>query len=397
MTVLGENEQEFITVYPLDKTAGDSGFFPCGRKENIVEAKSFQFPESIKSDHGVIQVTWKNSAGNSYSCSDVKFNIKEVCASKGYSYMALIGAVLIGLIGLAIIYSKIKSKKPEEIESKGILKSQEGGEEYKEIPLPGSDESEVIIEKSHKRPPRSINQIEEIGNIEEEIKAAAEDKKPSTRPILLAILQKVLLDSIKKVVTSDQIEKVKDYVETKSNGKAVWLKTHFIFAIDCSGSMRGVRWDSVIAGLESFLWNISNMKDIAVTAFTFDTKVNPFCKERSVETAINNLKEIPFTGKGTNYRRAMDYAIEIISRSEKKDYLSCIMFLSDGLGGYPDESMEKLIKMKEEGQKLIFYTIACVTDEEDEMIQMSTDMGGEHYKVVNAEASRLVFSTILNV
>eukprot|EP00826_Nyctotherus_ovalis_P010995 TRINITY_DN12870_c0_g3_i1.p1 TRINITY_DN12870_c0_g3~~TRINITY_DN12870_c0_g3_i1.p1 ORF type:complete len:176 (+),score=62.33 TRINITY_DN12870_c0_g3_i1:171-698(+) len=175
------------------------------------------------------------------------------------------------------------------------------------------------------------------------------------------------------------------------------MKTHFIFILDCSGSMKGARWDSVVVGLFTCLRRIKRMQDVWVSAFTFDNKPNPFCRERTPQQAISNASKMPFTGKGTNFMRALEYAITLINKSKKKEHLLCLMFLSDGLGGYPSDQMNKLKQMKKNGKKMLFYTIACVTEKDDEMRKMAIELQGEHYKVTNEEASKLVFSTILSV
>eukprot|EP00826_Nyctotherus_ovalis_P053874 TRINITY_DN7031_c0_g2_i2.p1 TRINITY_DN7031_c0_g2~~TRINITY_DN7031_c0_g2_i2.p1 ORF type:complete len:458 (-),score=163.29 TRINITY_DN7031_c0_g2_i2:515-1888(-) len=227
----------------------------------------------------------------------------------------------------------------------------------------------------------------------------AEPPKPaaSTTGILAAIMQKAFMESIKKIVVSKQTEGIEEYRRMETNGKASWTKTHFIFILDCSGSMKGARWDAVKIGYDTCLKKIQYMSNVFVSAFSFDTKVNPFCKEKVPAIAIANSVKIPFTGKGTNYKRALEYAISLMKQTKRKDYLTCMMFLSDGLGGYPDEGVKEILAMKDAGRKAIFYTIACETDEEADMIKLATELGGEHYKVTTAEASRVVFSAILSV
>lgn len=220
---------------------------------------------------------------------------------------------------------------------------------------------------------------------------------PTGTPFLSALAERDLLDSIKKIIISKQTENVNEFRQVKETGKIAWTKTHFIFMLDCSGSMAGARWDSVVVGLFTCLKRIKRMVDVCVSAFTFDTKPNPFCRERTPQQAIVNAERMPFTGKGTNYMRAVEYAISLINKSKKDNYLLCLLFLSDGLGGYPADQVEKLKTMRKKGKKILFYTIACVTDEEKDMMKMATELQGEHYKVTNEEASKLVFSTILNV
>ena len=220
---------------------------------------------------------------------------------------------------------------------------------------------------------------------------------PSARSILAKYMEKVLLDSIQKVMESNQTTHINEYRSLDKYGKATWTNTHFIFILDCSGSMKGTRWEAVRIGFDTCLKKINSMTNVVVSAFSFDNKVNPFCKEKLPAIAIMNSVNIPFSGKGTDYSRALEYALNLISRTTHNDYLTCIMFLSDGLGGYPTTCVKKLNNLRESGRKFIFYTIACETDEEEDMIRMCTDLEGEHYKVVTAEASRLVFSSILNV
>jgi Mg-chelatase subunit ChlD len=256
---------------------------------------------------------------------------------------------------------------------------------------------EVMMEKE---PGLNADTIPEDQLPELEVEySKAEPPKPtvSTTGILAVVLQKAFMDSIKKIVESKQAEDIEEFKKMEENGKASWSKTHFIFILDCSGSMKGTRWDAVRIGYDTCLKKIQYMSNVFVSAFSFDIKVNPFCKEKIPAVAIANSVNIPFTGKGTNYKRALEYAINIMKQTKRKDYLTCIMFLSDGLGGYPDEGVNEIIQMKDAGRKVIFYTIACETDEEEDMIKLATELGGEHYKVTTAEASRIVFSAILSV
>lgn len=270
--------------------------------------------------------------------------------------------------------------------------------------LTGGGEEEAMYAtpevKMEKNPDLNSGAIPEDQLPELEVEySKTEPPKPavSTTGILAAIMQKAFTESIKKVVISKQTEGIEEYRKMEQNGKASWSRTHFIFILDCSGSMKGARWDAVRIGYDTCLKKIQYMSHVLVSAFSFDIKVNPFCKEKVPTVAIDNSVKIPFTGKGTNYKRALEYAINLMKQTKRKDYLTCIMFLSDGLGGYPDEGVKEILQMKEAGRKVLFYTIACETEEEEDMIKLATELGGEHYKVTAAEASRVVFSAILSV
>eukprot|EP00826_Nyctotherus_ovalis_P043337 TRINITY_DN4552_c0_g1_i14.p1 TRINITY_DN4552_c0_g1~~TRINITY_DN4552_c0_g1_i14.p1 ORF type:complete len:435 (-),score=147.43 TRINITY_DN4552_c0_g1_i14:28-1332(-) len=215
---------------------------------------------------------------------------------------------------------------------------------------------------------------------------------PSGSDSLVAFSEEMmteLMPEIKQVIESKQTEDIKEFKAPSSGGKASWCNTHFIFMLDCSGSMKGSRWEAVMTGFDICLQKIKRMENVFVSAFTFDTKVNPFCRERHPSRAIAHSKQIPFTGKGTNYKRPIEYAISLMEKSHHPEYLTCMMFLSDGLGGYPTDSMKALKRLRSRGRKMIFYTIACETEEEADMMHMSTDLGGEHYKITSAEASKI--------
>lgn len=213
--------------------------------------------------------------------------------------------------------------------------------------------------------------------------------------ILGSAITNAALAAIKKVIVSKQTDTVVENRAVNDAGKVTWTKTHFIFVIDCSGSMKGSRWESVKTGYTACLKNMKNMKDVIISAFTFDDKANPFCKERPPSQAITISKNMPFSGKGTDYKRALDYAISLIKKSTHPDYAAVIVFLSDGTGGYPEDCIKELQTMKASGKKILFYTIACETDEEDDMMAMASNLDGEHLKVLNTDAAKLVFSNIL--
>eukprot|EP00826_Nyctotherus_ovalis_P042173 TRINITY_DN4310_c0_g1_i3.p4 TRINITY_DN4310_c0_g1~~TRINITY_DN4310_c0_g1_i3.p4 ORF type:complete len:156 (-),score=51.05 TRINITY_DN4310_c0_g1_i3:48-515(-) len=91
-----------------------------------------------------------------------------------------------------------------------------------------------------RRPPRPPPQ--EI--VEEK---AAPKESPRTEGTLASaisrVMEKAFLDTILKTLESNQAEEAKGFKEVTESGKASWSHTNFIFAIDCSGSMRGVRWN----------------------------------------------------------------------------------------------------------------------------------------------------------
>ncbi len=204
-------------------------------------------------------------------------------------------------------------------------------------------------------------------------------------------------DEIQQVFASNQLERAGDHVAIKELGKLEWNKTLFIFAFDCSGSMRGARWNAVKSGYKRCLWAMAKMPNILVTTFSFDDKVYPHMNCRLPSDALKNINKIPFIGKGTNYNHAMEKVVECIeSRGPKyHDYLISVIFLADGSGGYPDVAVKSLIKLKSVGTNILFYTIACATEDDAEMQKMAKELQGTHYRIKEQSAAEAIFLRII--
>lgn len=224
-----------------------------------------------------------------------------------------------------------------------------------------------------------------------------EDTKEKGGPESVDIFGNYLMNMVNQVIASDQAQNIPEFRKERSGGKVIWTKTHFVFLIDCSRSMAGSRWNSVKTGFEDCLYKLKEMKDIIVTGLTFDSKPNPFCHEKTPTEAIKAAKDMPFTGSGTSYKRALEYTSGVIKKSNYKDHLVCIILLSDGLGGYPDRVITEFKEMMEKGRKFLFYTIACENNEDNDMMRMAEELNGEHFKVDSPEAIKVVFSNILAV
>lgn len=211
-------------------------------------------------------------------------------------------------------------------------------------------------------------------------------------------LENALKSSITKKISSSQVDILKEFKAPGAEGaKAKWSKTHFIFMVDCSATMSGARWDSVTLGYDACLQKLKPVTDVYVSSFSFDGKVNPFCREKPPVKAAVTAKELPFTGKGRSFKRALDYAIKLMERFEHKDYLHCMLLLASGAGGPSQEQIDRLKTMRKVGIKFVFYTISCETEDEKEIIELTKALDGEHYKLDKAEASRIVFYNILDL
>lgn len=251
-------------------------------------------------------------------------------------------------------------------------------------------EQEVEPDQPHGRKAAAPKEAKKLP---EEEKGSPHESAEAATPAAASALGK----DIKLVFQSKLADKILGFMKKGSKGRVTWNKTHFIFVLDCSGSMKGARWNSVKAGYKNCLAQLKKMPEVIVSAFTFDDKPNPFVREKTPAMAATTAERLPFSGKGTNYKRALEFVINIIQKTQHPDYLSCILFLSDGMGGYPEEALQQMIDMRESGKKMALYTIACVTKEDEDMIKMAKMLDGEHYAFENAEAATKVFSAILRV
>lgn len=390
---------QFIPLSTIDNKVS----FPCNATGK--NSMRFKIAGNIQEGDVIVQLAIMVPDTTLYTCGNINMTIK------GFSMINIIiefltVPLIVNFIALAfgvyLLISKSNGKKKEDEE--GDKEEEKGITTEREETKKTAQDDDLVQEKSG-RPSKPLEPEESLGDdpaLQSEVQtlvhaAAHQDASVSTKHVFAAVIEKVLMDSIKKVVKSNQAESASKFRTLRADGKFAWVNTHFIFAIDCSRSMKGVRWESVMIGFETFLRKVKDMQEIVLSTYTFDTKVNPCYKEITINEAIEHPSEITFTAGGTNYKKSLEYTIELLEKTLRPDYLACIIFLSDGLGGYPGEGIAKLKKMREEGRKILFYTIGCATEDDADMITMATELSGEHYNVVNAEASRLVFSAILKV
>lgn len=163
--------------------------------------------------------------------------------------------------------------------------------------------------------------------------------------------------------------------------------------------MKGKRWRAVLEGYRRCLKKLQGMENIIVSTVSFDNKANIHGKEKTVVQAQAVQKSIPFTKGGTSYQIALEVTLDIISTglsSKFANYLSVILFLSDGVGNYPKAEIARINELKKNEKKIMFYTIACETEEDEDMMNMTKALQGEHYQVKDAEAIKNLFQRIIS-
>ena len=56
-------DSSFKTLIPLDNSADENGYFPCGRAETQFEAKEVRLPREWACQSCIIELLWKTEKG----------------------------------------------------------------------------------------------------------------------------------------------------------------------------------------------------------------------------------------------------------------------------------------------------------------------------------------------
>ena len=163
--------------------------------------------------------------------------------------------------------------------------------------------------------------------------------------------------------------------------------------------MRGRRWNLLGKAYNTFLGLLKDMPHVIVSTLTFDDNTTLFYKELTPTAALEKKEKLPFTGLGTSYSAALKMVIELLEKcsGEYAGYLGNILFFSDGRGDSPDAELAQLSKMKAAGKTIVINTIACETEEDDDLIKLTTTLQGNHYSTTSASALSEIFQKIINL
>ena len=125
---------------------------------------------------------------------------------------------------------------------------------------------------------------------------------------------------------------------------------HWIFALDESGSMFGVRWTKLQNLLGFFKWWLTiwnNFCSQYITAYTFDTRATlpPAQFYEYVSPSAFNPATIPINGGGTSFGQALVRGLEFILLRRNID--TCWVIITDGHAAYPDIEIELFLMVKD--------------------------------------------------
>lgn len=68
---------------PLDGSADEQGYFPCGRQVSVFEAKEVRMPRDLNCDSCIFELVWQTDKGKQSFCSDINISGGEVVECLG--------------------------------------------------------------------------------------------------------------------------------------------------------------------------------------------------------------------------------------------------------------------------------------------------------------------------
>jgi hypothetical protein len=164
------------------------------------------------------------------------------------------------------------------------------------------------------------------------------------------------------------------------------------------GSMRGTRWRQLGFAYRTFIQLVQDMSAVVISTLTFDENVRVFFKELPPKEALKKGEKLPFGGGGTNFSRALKEVTALLTAGSPAyaDYLGNIIFFSDGQGDSPRTELTDLVVLKNTGKPVTINTIACETEDEDDLVNMACALEGQHFNTSSATALSKIFESILN-
>ena len=148
-----------------------------------------------------------------------------------------------------------------------------------------------------------------------------------------------------------------------------------------------------------FLKMFDGMSNILISCFTFDDIAHPLYNHLPIKEVLIRKHKPQLHAQGTNYASALQKILELIENCPKgeAEYMTCILFFSDGGSEYPSAEMEKLIKMKQDGKVIIVVTIAMETEDDGTLRKIARTLQGNHYSASNVVALPAIFQEIFTL
>jgi len=131
---------------------------------------------------------------------------------------------------------------------------------------------------------------------------------------------------------------------------------HIVFCLDDSGSMSGTPWSDLCVAVDKFISNrISKSSKDVVSIVIHNSTTRIACEQ--VKITDKPQSYLSFASGGNDFSEAFRKANEVISRTDFKNYIPLLLFLSDGGDSTGEKEIETISKQYH-SNGLVFYSIA---------------------------------------
>lgn len=295
--------------------------------------------------------------------------------------------------------AEIKEPEEEEVVERAghVRKAKVEGKAEEEAPKDVAPKPAEEV----KEPPKPVEEVKDISKKPEEKDAGGKVDLDKMNPEQASkfMAKNAFMFKITQMLASKQKAKAVQYrLVHQTSGAVTWINTHFIFIIDASGSMKGNRSRAMEKGFNRCVNVLKQMKDIMISCFMFDDIVTEHCKFQTPIDILRDKKPMKFSWRNdTQFSLAMDQTIKMMTIDNPyPDYMSCIVFMSDGDGGYPEKELNKLLEMRKSGRQIMFMSFALMTTEDANMLKMAKLLDGEHYSVSDADSLTAAFLRVVS-
>jgi uncharacterized protein YegL len=173
-------------------------------------------------------------------------------------------------------------------------------------------------------------------------------------------------------------------------------KFHHVFVLDCSGSMNGQPWQSLIGGVNEYILNriaLGAVEDV-VSVVTFDSSAQVEFEGVPLKSVPN--RTINYRGGGTVFGGALREANGILSRQNFAAYKPVIVFFSDGhphdveIGFQVAQHIHEAYKMYD----LAAFVVGYGSINLDVLKSVAKKLGGNYFENLTGAELKTTFRSI---
>ena len=177
-----------------------------------------------------------------------------------------------------------------------------------------------------------------------------------------------------------------------------------VITIDCSGSMsrydpyfnynyadnfsRRVTYRQLVC--EQYAFSMVNDDRVSIVTFSSSAQQRTNLTSNTSEITEAAAKYINNSG-GTNFNKAIETSLNILSEQSDDSHNKVIILLSDG---YPDSNPDVTLIAKAISRKIPIYTVGLGNSADGILTQIADDTGGEFYKAATADELENIYHNI---